>query len=299
MRIFDVDGTLHESLTYKDPAFPIEISTDHYSSLPAHTLDCHWHQELEFAVMESGELDYYISDKESIRLREGDGIFVNGNTMHMAKQTEGCHNAVMKVVAFSPSLLDHNVNGMIYQKYFQMVIGSPIQGVPLLREEKAVESLLSFIRQIHGLDDEAFGYELECLGLVSRLWYDFLIYLKHVDESVLEKKTYQKNDDCMKKMLFYIKEHLSEELTIDQIAQSANVSRSECFKCFKRFSQKTPVEYINECRLTQAASLLAGTKRPVTEVASMCGFSTASYFCKLFKERYQLSPAQYRKRVRT
>ncbi|MGI6005964.1 MAG: AraC family transcriptional regulator [Ruminococcus sp.] len=298
MRIFEVDGTLRESLTYKDPTFPIEISTDNYRSLPAHTLDCHWHLELEFAVMESGELDYYISDRECIRLKEGDGIFINGNTMHMAKQAAGCGDAVMKVVAFAPSLLDHNVNGIIYQKYFQRIIGSSVQGVPLLHREAAAEKLLSLIDRIHGLDDTAFGYELECLELVSRLWRKFLAYISEADEAALEKKTYQKNDDCMKKMLFYIKEHLFDELTVDQIARSANVSRSECFKCFRRFSQKTPVEYINECRLSQAASLLTGTGRPVTEIASMCGFSTPSYFCKLFKERYHLSPAQYRKRVK-
>lgn len=298
MRIFEVDRTLRESLTYKDPTFPIEISTDSYRSLPAHTLDCHWHLELEFAVMASGELDYYISDGECIRLKEGDGIFINGNTMHMAKQAAGCSDAVMKVVAFSPSLLDHNVNGIVYQKYFQTVIGSAIQGVPLLHGDGAADEILSLVKKIHGLDDTDFSYELKCLGLVSQLWHEFLVYIRKADESALEKKTYQKNDECMKKMLFYIREHLFEELTVDQIARSANVSRSECFKCFKRFSQKTPVEYINECRLTQGASLLACTKSSVTEIASMCGFSSSSYFCKLFKERYQLSPAQYRRKVK-
>lgn len=298
MRRFIVDGTLRESLTYKDPTLPIEICTDDYQELPEHTLNCHWHTEMEFGVVTEGELDYYISDSESIRLKKGDGVFVNANTMHMAKQAGGCQKAVMQVLAFSPSLLDQNMNGIIYRKYFETVTGSAVRGFPLLEGDDSARELMSLICRVHDLNDEDYGYELECLGLVSRLWLSFLRYLQKKDEKALEQKVYQKNEDCMKKMLIYIKEHLSDEITVDQIAASANVSRSECFKCFKRFSQKTPIEYVNECRLAHAAQLLAGSSRSVTEISSFCGFSTPSYFCKLFKEQYKVSPAQYRKGVR-
>ncbi|HPJ00729.1 MAG TPA: helix-turn-helix transcriptional regulator [Enterococcus sp.] len=73
------------------------------------------------------------------------------------------------------------------------------------------------------------------------------------------------------------------------------VSRSECFRCFKKFTNKKPMEYINEYRLFQASKLLKLTPLSIEEITKKCGFSTSSYFGKQFKEVYGVTPLHYRK----
>jgi len=54
------------------------------------------------------------------------------------------------------------------------------------------------------------------------------------------------------------------------------------------------VEYINEYRLTQAAILLLETDKAVSEISADCGFASASYFGKLFREKTGVSPGSFR-----
>jgi len=65
--------------------------------------------------------------------------------------------------------------------------------------------------------------------------------------------------DRVKKILRYIHENYNKKLTADDIANHANISRGECFRCFKQLMNMTPVEYITEYRLQRAAELLRET----------------------------------------
>lgn len=294
MRLFHIDRNMKETLTYLDPTFPVEICVDDYRLLPEHMLNSHWHHELEFGVMLAGELNYFIGG-HAVSLREGDGIFVNSNTIHMAEQAEGKTGAVMFVVSFSPLLLTEHMNTLIYQKYFRPVMGKPIPGCVLTTGSAAGSAAISALTELHALDKSAYGFELRCISLLSSLWNAVLTEVAERNTALFEQPVDKKNEERAKAMLCYIREHFAEDISVDAIAAQLNVSRTECFRCFKRFTHKTPVEYINEYRLTQAAKLLMETSSPVTSICAACGFSNSSYFSKRFKERYGDTPSRYRK----
>jgi len=54
------------------------------------------------------------------------------------------------------------------------------------------------------------------------------------------------------------------------------------------------VEFLNEYRLKKAVELLVSTDMPITEVCFACGYEHISYFGKLFRECYGVSPREYR-----
>ncbi len=56
--------------------------------------------------------------------------------------------------------------------------------------------------------------------------------------------------------LQYIEQHYQEEMTLETLAKSANVNKSECLRCFKTTLQTTPYKYLMEYRLSKAADLL-------------------------------------------
>ena len=95
-------------------------------------------------------------------------------------------------------------------------------------------------------------------------------------------------------MISYIQEHFADNIAIRDLTEYAHVSRSECFRSFRRYTGKKPMEYINEYRLIQAAGLLKESDLSVAEIGSACGFGSSSYFGKLFKEKYGVPPLGYR-----
>ena len=299
MRIFQVDRTLKETLTYLHPTFPVELCTDDYNQIPERMLNCHWHPELEFGLMLSGELTYYLSGTP-ITMRQGDCVFVNANTMHMAEQHDDQSDAVMFITAFSPTLLSLGMNNIIYEKYFRPIIGKPMPGFVLTSESKHGEEIAHFLSELNTLPPDTFGYELRVLHLISHIWETASHYILEKSPSLatMTAKSDLQNEERAKSILYYIREHYSEDLTAEKIAKHVHLSRSECFRCFKQFTHKTPTEYINEYRLTHAVRMLTESSASISDISCACGFSSSSYFCKLFKKMYNVTPMQYRNKFR-
>ena len=98
----------------------------------------------------------------------------------------------------------------------------------------------------------------------------------------------------MQKFLQYISEHYGEDVSLDILAGSANVSKSECLRCFKASMQTTPYKYLTEYRLSKAADLLKNSDEPIGDIADSVGFRQISHFGKCFREKTGLSPREYR-----
>lgn len=284
-----VDRSLREHMAFKDATFPVDVWADRYDAFVDETLNCHWHPEFEYGVLVSGGLDFYIGGVH-MALRQGECVFVNSNTMHTARQAAGSRGAVIRGVAFPASLFAGDVGGSVYQKYFAPLLGRPLQGF-VAPEGSQIATL---VRELNGLNDTAFGYELRCMGLLHTLWQATLEHVESRRPGLLEQTGNGRHEARAKSILSYIHQHYAEPLTIEGIARHASVSRSECFRCFKRFTNKKPMEYVLEYRLAAAAKLLRETELSVAEVGAACGFATSSYFGKLFKQCYGQTPSQYR-----
>ena len=105
----------------------------------------------------------------------------------------------------------------------------------------------------------------------------------------------EENVKNIKTILDYIKDNYSKEITIDELAQLLNFSKSHFMRFFKKNLGLTAIDYINEYRLNVASNLLVNTNLTITEIAIKIGISNVSYFNRLFKKHFQVSPMQYRK----
>lgn len=84
-------------------------------------------------------------------------------------------------------------------------------------------------------------------------------------------------------------------LSIESIAETLGLSASYTGRVYKQASGKTILERILEVRMEKARQMLAGTNAPVAMVSEMAGFSSDSYFYKIFKQENGMTPAAYRK----
>ncbi len=102
----------------------------------------------------------------------------------------------------------------------------------------------------------------------------------------------------IQKVIEYIDFHLSEEILIDELSRTANVSASHLSKVFKKETGKTITEYIAGKRCEKAAGFLRDTDNEIQEISSYVGYSDNNYFVKVFKKVYGMTPSGYRKRNR-
>ena len=98
----------------------------------------------------------------------------------------------------------------------------------------------------------------------------------------------------IKQVLGYIEEHYGEEFDISQAAGMCFYSQSHFMKYFKQYTGQPFVSYLNDYRLSRAGGFLRTTGDTVTEIAVRCGFDNLSYFNRLFRRKYGMTPKEYR-----
>ncbi|MCI8549283.1 MAG: AraC family transcriptional regulator [Lachnospiraceae bacterium] len=291
------DQNLLEQIRYPSESFPICFCVDYLDDFLHGEIGYHWHDDFEFGLVLHGEMEYYIhqgSDRqESCILKEGDGVFINSRLLHKMRQTvpgTALFSFVIPVNFFFQLPMRE-----IYQKDVLPVVRSSAAWVCFQSGSPNDREFLESLKEIQGLPPDQKGYELYCIELVCRLWRLLLNRVAQMKEVSQASKGNQKQEERLRLMLSYIHSHYGEDITIDTIAQAVNISRSECFRCFRLIIGKSPLEYLCQYRISQAANLLSYTDRKLADICYSCGFKSPSYFGKVFRENFGMSPGQYRK----
>jgi two-component system response regulator YesN len=90
--------------------------------------------------------------------------------------------------------------------------------------------------------------------------------------------------------------YMISNLDSKQISTALNVSASYFSKLFKQITQKTFVEYLTECRMTEAKKLLRTSDMKVYEISVKVGYDDPQYFSYNFRKHVGTTPSSYRKK---
>ena len=93
----------------------------------------------------------------------------------------------------------------------------------------------------------------------------------------------------------YIDGHYKEPLTLDLLAEKANVNKYYLSHIYKEAYGISPISYMISCRIQEGKRLLADTDLSLSQISAILGFSSASYFSQSFRKAEGISPAEYRK----
>lgn len=96
----------------------------------------------------------------------------------------------------------------------------------------------------------------------------------------------------------YIRAHLAEKLTLNDVAAVFNFSPNYLSQLFAQNSERGFVEYVATARIAAAKELMAATDLKIYEVSSRVGFDSAFYFSKVFKKLEGASPREYIQRMK-
>lgn len=287
--------SLEELKKHGESGFPFQVYLEAYHTYSMETMNLHWHRELEFDIILSGTVLAQI-DGILYEVPEGDAIFINSNVLHLTRAKFPGNHTTHASLVFAPEFLSPEGSEIFREEIEPVLRHASFRGYHLShrilwqRELIRLLSEASYLHQ-HSLD----GNKMKIHANLCSAWTlltDALncgtVSSAHLDRDLrMRERT--------RKMLSYIQEHFADPIRIEDIAAAAQVSRSECFRCFQKMVCQKPSEYLNTCRLTKAAQLLKETDLPILEVSTRCGFNYQSYFGKKFAECYGMTPAEYRR----
>jgi len=105
-------------------------------------------------------------------------------------------------------------------------------------------------------------------------------------------------DPIIGKVHQYVTEHISDTLSIEQLAGAVAVSRRTFSRLFTKYAKVTPSAFVEQVRVDTARKLLESTDAPLKTVAFKCGFRSATHMRTTFSRRIEVTPKQYRQRFR-
>lgn len=290
MRDFEYE-TFREDKKHTEVAFPYNtylcsIPLD-FSSVPVH-----WHEEMEFIVVKKGR-GLVTLDRESRLLEAGQALIVLPGQLHGIRQHQQermeYENIIFRLEMLLPK--EGDVCGPKFLEPYRdgkLLYPAWIDGSALYHEE-----MLECIRKMDELSEQRpRGYPLAVKGWLFQFF--FLLFSRV--EPTLAEEGREKSLDKMKRILRRIEVDYGKPLSIKEMAEFSGFSESHFMKFFKNHMGVPFVSYLNDYRLTLAARALAEGQEDVLTVAMDVGFSNVSYFNRLFKKKFRMTPLEYRKR---
>lgn len=103
-------------------------------------------------------------------------------------------------------------------------------------------------------------------------------------------------DDKLMKNLMEVMEHNidNSDLTVDELVSKIGIGRSVFFKKLKSLTGLAPIEFIREVRVKRAAQLIESSEYTISQVTYMVGCNDPRYFSRIFKQRFGVTPSEYR-----
>lgn len=137
------------------------------------------------------------------------------------------------------------------------------------------------------------GLEIEQLTSLSQL-SDFFKNVIRRYCRLVQEFDYPNLKPLVNLTVTYIKEHLSDNLTVKDTAKALTVNANYLSALFHKEMGITFIDYVNKERTRQALGLLMHTNLQIQQIASMVGYNNTSYFTKQFLRFHGVTPSQYR-----
>lgn len=252
----------------------------------------HWHEEIELVYLSKGTLQCAVGNRR-FPLRKGEALFINTGIPHAFFEESGIPYEESDIV-FHPRLIYGDVGSIFYEKYILPLMRCPSMAGFAFRKDLdwQREAALSIKEAVTVCRTKPELYEFTVREALTNV---FTLLLRHNSGEL--QQTEARSSFLMervKRMLDYFHSHYQESISVEQLAKQANICKRECQRDFKKVLGLTPTQYFEQYRLAMSLRLLTESSCSIIEIADQCGFQSPSYFSKLFREKYGVTPTAFR-----
>ena len=257
----------YERVVFSANYMPIKLFPDVYTEkliLP------HFHENIEILYCTGGYGKIFY-DNTTFHMKKDDIIIINPNIIHSSPLNDEqfkYHCLLLNVDFLTENKFSENV-------YFEECI----------RSSQLSEILNNIISELKLAEDNPMYIKTPMyiprlrLNVLQLLLFLSTNHTKFFADNPLQNPKF----DLTKKTMIYIKEHFSEEITLDSLARIININKYSLTRMFKKQTQMTIFEFINLTRCTEAKKMIINGET-ITNTARQCGFLNLSYFTRTYKK---------------
>lgn len=253
----------------------------------------HRHNYIELSYVYRGSMVHIIDDEEIV-IEQGEIILLNQDIEHEIKPTE--ETDIILNFIIHPNFLDFLITiggekNEIFKFIFHALYSSDNYGECLIFKVSKNDAIKDIIESIiTKLYQPALSNSVTLKLYIGML----LVELANHPQQMISyrKDSYEKMINGS--ILNYIRIHYKEG-SLQELSQLIKQPNYKICKIVKKYTGQTFNQLIQEERLKNSAKLLETTMVPITDVIGSVGYENATYFYKIFKNKYKQSPKEYRK----
>ena len=258
---------------------------------PKEALYLHSHEYYQIYYLKSGKLIHHL-EKSSAELKARDVFIIPPNLPHYIETVSS--DVRFYSISFMPCYISENLKeNKFVADFIHCVNDLSAEGVEpsiTLRSEDIVlaDALVDKIMQ--EFSREMMGKDALIKSSLSLL---LSVFARAYLGSRLENMRFASQREAILHCLGYLKNHLSEQITLKEMAKRAAMSKSSFCESFRKITGETFGSYLNRERVEAAAGLIKSGKL-VFEAATEVGYRDASTFYRNFKKHFGVSPNEYK-----
>lgn len=272
-----------------------EIGTNFFSNRLTEThpyFMLHTHSVIEILYFTEG-LHRVVCDGVDYIAEPGDMLLIRSYTAHELFK-EGQKDTFHFVLQITPSFILSVANTESGTSYLLALSFSNNNSKCLWKREecerlgldKAFESLIKEKQEPDYCYDLTKNYlAAQITSIILRDTKDENIEVNESEE--LKRRIYDS--------MIYIQRNFAEDITAEDCAKNVSLSLYYFSRSFKAIAGRSFKKYLNFVRITHAKQMLSSTDKPITEIATECGFNSVSHFIVTYKESQNTTPLAYRK----
>ncbi len=254
-------------------------------------LTLHWHPECEILCFDVGSSVVTVGAQQ-VTVEAPCFMLIPCNAVHTLVLPG---NTLQRAVVFNPEMVRLSKYDKAQNDIFQSISGNFYSILPVLGPDSPyfakAKRCFNYIASHYDDRDPLMKLQVKLrLASLLAVFASFGMFRQTEFFSEVEQKRLAR----FKELITWINGNFAKPLSVREAAARMQVSESYFCRIFKKTTHMSFTEYLNDFRLVRAADIIMGRAHNIADVASEVGFENESYFFRLFKRKYGVTPLKFR-----
>ncbi|WP_247237805.1 AraC family transcriptional regulator [Telluribacter sp. SYSU D00476] len=253
----------------------------------------HYHEEFELNLIVGGKGVKRIVGDHTDTIDDLELVLVGSNLphgwfTHQYQWQEGMPDIYEITIQFHRDLFDEKFLRRNQLYFIRSLFEKAARGICFSKE--TVERIMPRLKEL--TEKSGFDSVLELMSILHDL--SVSRNMRMLSNATFTDDSFNYNSRRIEKVFSYMRDHYDKEITLEEVAKLAGMTKVSFSRFIKKRTGKTFIESLNEIRLGHASRLLIDTTHTIAEVAYKCGFNNLSYFNRIFKNKNGTTPKEFR-----
>ena len=259
------------------------LKVDNFTSLR------HFHPEVEILLVVQGRGTRFVGDSVE-PFAQGDLVMIGPNVSHewCSDKNSGISEAIY--ILFNTEIMGNDFWNLPESKIILKIIQQSERGIKLTGKTRdEVEYIMRSIETSYG-----FTRIIMLMSILEMIAFNG--EYQYLASPVVLNTINERDNERLNKVYKYVIDNIQHEINLGKAASIANLSTAAFCRYFRKRTNKTFIQFLNEIRIGQACRLLVNENQSIANICYSCGYNNNSYFIRQFKTITGFTPLGYRKK---